>query len=370
MQVPGAATQPGTDVFAQTPPTGGEAAATAVPNMIGDLFGVRHLYTPVIATGGGFASPTQILRTSPIANLPITGGTSFSVDVFVNGVRIPAGTPVGALANALKANPRIPAGGASILPLLKIVENDSALPEDRVYLMYNYYDDVDRHLNPAPSQENVHREILGFEKTFLSGDASIGLRLPFYQIYGDDFGNRGQIGDLNIILKYALANNRETGNVFSGGLVVTAPSGSDFTPSGFNPIVIHDTLLQPFVSAIYCFSRDLYVQGFSSIVVPTDDRDVTLFDNDLAVGYFAFRSNCSDAMLTAVVPTVEVHATTPLNHRGALVEPIGASDLVDLTFGTSFVLGAKSTLTFGVAVPIVGPRPFDFEGQVQLNCRF
>jgi hypothetical protein len=67
---------------------------------------------------------------------------------------------------------------------------------------------------------------------------------------------------------------------------------------------------------------------------------------------------------------MEVHVTTPLNHRGALSEPVGVSDLVDLTFGTSFGIGQKSTLTFGVAVPVVGPRPFDLEAQVLFNCRF
>jgi hypothetical protein len=366
----GAGQMPGTEAFAQAPPSGGEAAQSAIPNMIGDLFGGRRAYTPVVATIPGGGQPLTIPRAGPVPQ-NIVAGTTFSVDVFVNGVRVPAGQPLpAALVSGLLANARIPAGGASVLPLLKIVENESAAPQDRWYTTYNYYNDVDRRLNPAPAQENVHREIFGFEKTFLDGNASIGLRLPFYQEYGDDVGNRGLVGDLSVILKYAFLYNRECGNVLSGGLVVTAPTGADFQPSGFGAPVIHDTLLQPYVSGIYCFNRDFYAQAFSSVVVPTDSRDATLLDNDLGVGYFAYRNCGSGRWLTAVVPTVEVHVTTPLNHRGALTEPVGVSDLVDITLGTTLEFSSRAALTIGAAIPVVGPRPFDFEAEVQFNWRF
>lgn len=367
---PGADQGQGNDAFAQAPPTGGEGAQTAVPNMIGDLFGGRRAYTPVFASIPGVAQPLFISRAGPVPT-NIVAGTRFTTDVYVNGIRVPAGQPLpAALVSGLLANSRIPAGGEAILPLLKIVENESAAPADRAYVTYNYYDDVDRKLNPAPSQENVHREIFGLEKTFLDGNASIGLRLPFYEEYGDDVGNRGLIGDLSVILKYAFLNDRETGNVVSGGLVVTAPTGTDFIPAGFGAPVIHDTLLQPYLSAIYRFSRDFYAQGFSSVVVPTDSRDITFLDNDLGVGYFLYRDCGSDRFLTAVVPILEVHVTTPLTHRGALSEPVGASDLVDITLGTTFDFGPRSSLTLGAGIPVVGPRPFDFEAEVQFNWRF
>jgi hypothetical protein len=364
---------PPTDAFAQAPPTGGEAATQAVPNMIGDLFGGQHVYTPVFAKIPGIEQPLAISRSASVPQ-GLAAGTTFTVDLFINGTRIPAGQGLSSAQAAALGNPnlfsRIPAGGSAILPLLKIVENENALPQDRFYTSYNYYNDVDSHLNPAPSQENVHREIIGFEKTLLDGDASIGLRLPFYEFYGDDLANRGIVGDLNIILKYAFLNDRENGNVASGGLVVTAPTGADIIPSGFGAPVIHATLFQPYLSGVYRFSPNFYAQGFSSIVVPTDERDVTLFDNDLGIGYFVYRDSTGDRLITSVVPSFEVHATTPLDHRGALSEPVGASDLLDLTFGLSLGLGPKSTLTFGAAVPVVGPRPFDFEGEVFLNVRF
>jgi hypothetical protein len=372
----GAGQNAAAEAFGQAPPSGGESAASAVPNMIGDLFGGRRLYTPVFSlnTVGSVTTATPISRANAIPQGAIQGGSVLTVDVFVNGQRFAAGTPIPAAIAAQLNNPqlfsRIPAGGSSVLPILKIVENENAAPQDRFYLTYNYYNDVDRHLNPAPSQENVNRQILGFEKTFLDANASVGLRLPFYQIYGDDFGNRALLGDLSIILKYALVNNHDTGNVLSGGLVVIVPTGADFVPTGFGSPVIHDTLFQPYLSGIYKFNKDFYAQAFTSIVVPTDGRDSTLFDNDLGIGYFAYRNCGSDATLTYVVPTVEVHVTTPLSHRGALSEPVGVSDLVDITAGSTFGLGHNASLTLGVGIPVVGPRPFDLEAQVFFNWRF
>lgn len=365
---------PATDAFAQAPPAGGEGAVSAVPNMIGDLFGGRRAYTPIfgnIAGADGVIRPTFVPRAAPVPQGIIPGVTAFTVDLFINGVRVPAGsTLTGAQVAALQSNARLPAGGSAIQPLLKITENESPAPQDRVYTSYNYYNDVERKLNPAPSREVVHREIVGFEKTLLDGNASVGARLPFFELFGDDVGNQGLVGDLSIILKYALLNDRDSGNVASVGLVVTAPTGADFTPSGFGAPTIHSTLLQPYVSAIYHMSRDFYVQGFSSVVVPTDGRDVTLLANDVAAGYFVYRDRSGERLLTAVVPTLEVHVNTPLNHRGALTEPIGVSDLVDLTLGTSFGIGSKSFLTIGATAPVTGPRPFDIEAQVLFNCRF
>src|SRR5262249_11714654 len=113
-----------------------------------------------------------------------------------------------------------------------------------------------------------------------------------------------------------------------------------------------------------------YAQGFSSIVVPTDSRDVTLLLNDVGLGYFLYRSNDRDRLLTLIAPTLEAHLTTPLNHRGSQATPIGLPDILDLTLATTFGIRSRSTLGVGVVTPVTGPRPFDVEAQVQFNYRF
>ncbi len=122
---------------------------------------------------------------------------------------------------------RIPFGETQtpILPVsrgqFKIAENESAQPQDRLFLTYNGYFDV------RGAIDNQHAETLGVEKTLLGGDASVGLRLTFFQNEGgpEERINSSGFASPNFVLKYALINNRETGNVLSAGLAVTLPVG-------------------------------------------------------------------------------------------------------------------------------------------------
>jgi hypothetical protein len=248
----------------------------------------------------------------------------------------------------------------------KITENESPRPQDRVFLFYNYFNNVGGQFKgPGVGQLDVHRETAGFEKTFLNGEASIGMRLPYLQFDGGP--DSTDLGDLSIIGKFTLLDDRDSGLFLSSGLVVTAPTGGvDFLTASRG--TFHPTLLQPYVGYIWGQDR-FFVQGFNSLVVPLDDRDVTIFFSDIALGYTAYRSDCGGG-LSSVTPVFEVHVTTPLNHRGSEAFPLGVADIVDLTLGTHFVLNRHAVLTLGVCTPVTGPQPFDVEGIVQFNYRF
>jgi hypothetical protein len=271
-------------------------------------------------------------------------------------VRLPSGATVTA---------RVPLAARGAF---KIADNGTAIPTDRVFFNYNYFNDValgSRGLGlPAP---DLHREVIGFEKTFLDRTASIEMRLPFLQLQGDGSVSRSGIGDLTIIGKYAFFMDREAGNVLAGGLAVTVPTGASNVP-GFGVIDIHDTLLQPFVGYIWNV-EDFYVLGFTSLVVPTDSRDVTLLFNDISVGYW-LRRNRQDLFINSIIPTLEVHVTTPLNHRGLNNTPVGAPDEVSLTGGVHLLMPAGADLGIAVNDPITGPKPYAVEALVQLNFRF
>jgi hypothetical protein len=248
----------------------------------------------------------------------------------------------------------------------KIAENESPRPQNRVFGTFNYFSDVNGSLNaPDFPQTNVYRGVCGFEKTLLDGNASIGLRVPIIQMEGDHSIASDGFGDLSFVLKYAFINNPDT--VLSGGMVVTAPTGESFLPAGVPDI--HSTLLQPWVGGIRQFGN-VYIHGFSSVVVPTDDRDVTIWLNDLGIGYFLYQCGDACAWVTALVPTFEVHVNTPLNHRGVFTEPIGMSDIVNLTCGLTIGLCERSSLMLGAVTPVTGPKPFDVESQVYFNWRF
>src|SRR5262249_28822403 len=71
--------------------------------------------------------------------------------------------------NARPRTTRIPifSGGA-----FKIADNESPRPVDRLFATYNYYNNV----NTFGGRDfDVHREVFGFEKTFLDGNASFGM---------------------------------------------------------------------------------------------------------------------------------------------------------------------------------------------------
>jgi hypothetical protein len=239
----------------------------------------------------------------------------------------------------------------------KIGENGVARPQDRVFATYNYYNNVLGALD-------VHREMGGIEKTFAGGDASIEVRLPFVQNHvQNDGGQEDDIADLTFILKYALVNRADS--VLSVGLATTAPTGPVpsmliLRPDGFERV--HPWQLQPFVGYYQAFG-DWYVQGFSSAMIPTDERDAVWLFNDVGLGYRLFEGG---GLIRAVIPTVEAHVNTPLSNRG----DIGFSDSVNVTAGTYFLLGERLTLGTAAGTPVTGPRLFDFEAIFSLNWRF
>lgn len=207
----------------------------------------------------------------------------------------------------------------------KMSENDSPRPQNRVFGNYNYYHNVLKVID-------VHRETIGFEKTFLNGDASIGVRLPFFQDVAPGF-RKSDPGDLSVRLKYAWIN--DPGAVLSTGLAVTTPTGPiptvAFLRNDGSIDRVHPWQLQPFVGYLWDCG-DVYVQGFTSLLVPTDSRDVTVLYNDVGLGYRLYQG---DGLLQAIIPTFEVHVNTPLNHREASDSPRFV-DSVNLTGGSYF----------------------------------
>jgi hypothetical protein len=261
----------------------------------------------------------------------------------------------------------------------KISENESPMPMDRVFATFNYWDNV----SPAVFHElglgraEFYREIFGIEKTFFDANASVGVRLPLITDHldsGSEPGGKGTVfGDMDIILKYVLLKDPASGSVLTGGLLVTAPTGPD-NPLGFtlpNPPGVsavtagpHSTLLQPFLG--YIWRRgDWYVHGFSSISVPTDSRESTTMFNDVGTGYFFYQNEDCNRLVTAIVPTIEVHVNTPLDQA-----PFRFRNSVDLTQGLTLEMSRRAWFTVGVCENVSGPKIFDIEAVAQLNLRF
>lgn len=284
-------------------------------------------------------------------------------------------------------NPPNPRLASSLVPSVrgfKIGENQSPLPQDRLFYSFNFFADVNGHLNQlfeAPvANLRVYRQIFGLEKTFDEGKGSIGFRLPLNTITADSAiqgrfnkpgGTSTALGDLSFFTKYILKIDPETGSLISAGFVVTPPTGpNQFAGAGYLESV-HSTSLQPFLGYIWR-QGDFYLHGFSALDVPSSVRDVTMIYNDVGIGYFLYRRRAPKQFLTAVAPTFETHVNTPLTHRDAFNpnDPAGTPDVVNLTYGLNLEFYNQSVLTFGFVTPVTGPRPFDYEALLLFNVLF
>jgi hypothetical protein len=213
----------------------------------------------------------------------------------------------------------------------------------------------------------VHREVFGFEAAFWNNIASVGLRVPTFQQSGDGSFGRDDFGDLTAIFKVVIWDDRATGDLLSGGLAVTAPTGPGIeTIDG----TVRSVLLQPYLGSIHNFTPRLSSIGFMGLVVPTDERDVTFLYTDFGLYYTMYRNADPNAILTALIPAAEVHVITPLNHRGTESTPIGMPDLVTFTGAVHAFLADNILLYGAVCVPVTGPKPFDIEAQAVLEYRF
>ncbi len=243
----------------------------------------------------------------------------------------------------------------------KIGENDSPWPADRVYFNWNYYHDV------HSFWDNIHRQTIGIEQTFLDGRASLGARLPFFQVNFEPGAvlpfppgiDNSAPGDLVLLGKYALLHRPDA--VLSTGLVLSVPTGPN--PDLFDDVTgesVHATVVQPFVGYGKVWDNT-YVHGFTSINVPTDDRDVTILFNSIGVGHWI---DLGDGFVTALAPTFEVHVNNPLSYRDDFV------DSVVLISGVNFVLDDRATLGLAIGPNVSEPKLFDFETQVTFNWRW
>jgi hypothetical protein len=197
------------------------------------------------------------------------------------------------------------------------------------------------------------------------------MRLPVVNVDGAPELTTREFADMTIVTKVALWDDRRRGRLFSTGLCITVPTGQSevFTsPTSGNRFVLSDVILQPWGGWIYGFGPRLYAHGFTALAVPTDSKDVTVLFNDVGVGFWLWR-NDDDPMIRGIVPTMELHVNTPLNHRGKGSGTLGFSDVVDLTWGVQVVL-PRSTLGGAIGIPVTGPRPYGIEAVARYEMKF
>ena len=102
-------------------------------------------------------------------------------------------------------------------------------------------------------------------------------------------------------------------------------------------------------------------------MVPTNSLDVTILTNDLGIGWWLYR-NANDRFIQGLIPTFETHVNVPLDNSDPSL-PISFQTQFNITAGVYAVL-PRAIMGFAVGVPLVGPRPYDYEISANCTLRF
>jgi hypothetical protein len=255
---------------------------------------------------------------------------------------------------------------------LKFAENENVLPTSRFFLTYNGYSNVLPGVNDTAgaTKINYQYETAGVEASFLDGNASLGLRMPLFELSGPANPYQTRVGDVSLVSKFLLASDGPGGDALSAGLVVTLPTG--LQPTDVNGRKIHSTVFQPWWGFVTNLSDDIYFQGFNSLAIPSTRRDAKIMFIDAAVGYWAYRGEAG-GLVTGIVPTSEIHINWVWTNRGEpnafTTHAISVPTSVDLTEGVHILFG-RASLQLGVSFSVTGPKLYDVEGIAQLNLPF
>jgi hypothetical protein len=293
----------------------------------------------------------------------------------------------------------LPTPGASI-GRIKLADNNSPLPRDRVFFDYNYFH------NTTLNGVNVNRYTPGLEKTFFEGITSVEFRMPMAgtldsesvidSVSGvDQTGLNGEFGELFFGFKALLAASDR--GAIAAGMGMTVPTADDVTvvlSDGTALAVVENeaVYLSPYAAILLTPSSRTFVQAFVQFNVDTSGNPVLLNSTgtglvpagrlneqallflDLSIGRWIYRNTSGPARGLAWM--VEAHYTSTIEDADVIssgVFTVGDAqqnfDILNLTLGMHAVVG-QSVFTIGYGVPVTDDRGFDGELRAFVNRYF
>ena len=295
-------------------------------------------------------------------------------------------------------------GSSSAVGRVKLAEDNSPMPKDRVIFAYDSFENVP--FTDAGLQ--VNRFQFGFEKTFLDGRWSAEVRLPFAatlaSTYTDGFETRDvEFGNIRFALKH-LWTRSDTFNI-SSGVGVTLPTAKDqvvISPLGgeLYRFKNESVTVEPFLAFLYTPDDRFFAQAWSSINVDTSGGklswnkdvfggsgssriwDLPYLALDGQLGYWLVRKNAGT--VRGVAPFVELHWNYAIAQRqlvdavsdvsqgsGLTASGVGNTEL-NLIAGVVTQLGDHVNLTLGGSAPLFRKpdRTFDAQFGLRMNYYF
>jgi hypothetical protein len=290
-----------------------------------------------------------------------------------------------------------PAGGG-LVGRNRYFDNGSPQPRDRVYFFYNHVGNFQGLGTPF----DINRYVLGIEKTFLQGDFSIEVRIPFAgtansdQVGGQALAvDQAEFGNLGLVLK-GVAYRSPT-FLASVGFGVSLPTADDSRLFVANTPVVaiqnRTCLLQPMVGFIWAPGERFYSQlGLQFDFDPTGNpvqalnaagglsRIGTLRDQAYsflsgAAGWWVYQNDTR--ALSGIALQGELHYDRSFGRVDSVQSgPVTVSDLTSrinaltASVGTIFQFGERTNLSVGVSLPLSGERLYDWNLIAQLNYQF
>jgi hypothetical protein len=161
----------------------------------------------------------------------------------------------------------------------KVADNNSAVPQDRVYINYRFFNDVDTYKDPSGIVGDEARDLsiieLGIEKTFFDGLVSAEFILPLANTPDNDFSSFDGIGtpeqhmkiqNIAFGAKFLLIDDVDS--AFSLGLRVQAPT-TDGIQDQVNPeyyVTFESWSITPYLAYLQEINQKTFVKLLPHIV--------------------------------------------------------------------------------------------------------
>lgn len=353
-------------------------------------------------TNDGLADTFSVSEPIPTTDVPVSPGLGYSYDggqavnptgTYVNGDTWNVNYSFSRPFRVLIPNP---SRGGLVVGKMKLAENGSPLPRNRLFFNYSFFDDV-----PLVARGiGVHRFTPGFESTFADELGSIEFRVPFAstassQVFVDDDsqGSNLEMGDLFTTFKILLA--QEDTWLLSCGVSVTAPTANDLLvtlrqDSDLVRIQNQAVHVMPFIGWRRQPSERWFWQGFMQLDVDAGGyrvlandlgnglrgvgriHDATSLYVDLGWNYLLYEAPSSTG-ISAVIPTVELHynrsleSTEAINTGGFQIGRVD-SDIqqLNMSLGSTFFFGNRRSVTAGYVNPIGNGADQSFDGELRV----
>lgn len=411
-QYPGYAGLPGT-------PVGSVSSSTPIPvTSHGAILGVG-------SPGSFTQSVDQVFKTNAAVGTTQYTGATTAFDAPASGAVGQAGNGQAPYDAYLFYNYVVSAN--IVLPgyavgFVKLTENMSPIPRDRVYMTYSYFNNA----NFYPTKADANRFMPGFEKTFFDGWTSVELRTPFAATLSNSqnlLTNTGngqsgvseyrdiQFGNMSVIFKTFLWEQKTW--AITAGTQVMLPTANNTSvtipgsqrPDGQNLQMVYvaneSVHVMPFVGSVWAPNERWFNQALLQIETDVNGNlayinnsfDPTLSGRQLqqagriyyptfmylsfGTGYWLYKDNTRN--FTGFSPVAEIHVNQALDEfcprqsNGFQLGPnLGIVSVTNAMVGCNFEWGERSTLTFGYVTPLGGgvDRYFDGELRALYNWRF